>query len=127
MAFVVVVIVFVVIVVVFVNVVSFVIIFDGIRPHSPSLHAPVQAKGEKIKEEETKCQAMADAANADLAEAMPMLNAAVEALDTLNKKDISELKAYGRPPQLVEMVMQAVMILKVGGEDGEGGGGGGGE
>ena len=73
----------------------------------------MQAKGEKIKEEETKCQAMADAANADLAEAMPMLNAAVEALDTLNKKDISELKAYGRPPQLVEMVMQAVMILKV--------------
>ena len=56
---------------------------------------------------------MADAANADLAEALPMLNAAVEALDTLNKKDISELKAYGRPPQLVEMVMQAVMILKV--------------
>lgn len=27
-------------------------------------------------------------------------------------QDISEVKAYGRPPTLVETVMQAVMILK---------------
>lgn len=28
------------------------------------------------------------------------------------QQDISEVKAYGRPPTLVETVMQAVMILK---------------
>jgi dynein heavy chain len=30
----------------------------------------------------------------------------------LNKKDIGEIKSYGRPPQLVETVLQAVMILR---------------
>merc|ERR1739838_834425 len=32
--------------------------------------------------------------------------------EALNKKDITEIKSYGRPPALVEMVMQAVMILR---------------
>ena len=36
----------------------------------------------------------------------------VALLQSLNKKDIAEVKAYGRPPVLVETVMQAVMILK---------------
>lgn len=34
------------------------------------------------------------------------------ALDSLSKKDISELKSYGRPPPKVMMVMEAVCILK---------------
>lgn len=59
-----------------------------------------------------KCQKMADLAQADLAEALPALEEAKKALEALNKKDISEVKAYGRPPTLVEIVMQAVMILK---------------
>lgn len=51
-------------------------------------------------------------AQADLDEAMPALNEAIRALDSLNKKDISEMKSYGKPPVKVEMVMEAVMILK---------------
>lgn len=35
-----------------------------------------------------------------------------QALESLNKKDIGEIKSYGRPPAQVEMVMQAVMILR---------------
>uniref|UniRef100_A0A8B9RG35 Dynein, axonemal, heavy chain 2 n=1 Tax=Astyanax mexicanus TaxID=7994 RepID=A0A8B9RG35_ASTMX len=37
---------------------------------------------------------------------------AVQALESLNKKDMTEIKSYGRPPALVETVMQAVMILR---------------
>lgn len=36
----------------------------------------------------------------------------MQALEDLNKKDITEIKSYGRPPTLVEKVMEAVMILK---------------
>ena len=36
----------------------------------------------------------------------------MQALDSLNKNDITEVKSYGKPPRLVETVMQAVMILK---------------
>lgn len=33
-------------------------------------------------------------------------------MESLNKKDMTEIKSYGRPPALVETVMQAVMILR---------------
>jgi dynein heavy chain len=33
-------------------------------------------------------------------------------LEALNKKDITEIKSYGKPPALVETVLQAVMILR---------------
>jgi len=72
----------------------------------------IAIRGEKIAEEEAKCQAIADNAQQDLNEAMPALEEAVKALESLNKKDITEIKAYGRPPPLVEKVMEAVMVLK---------------
>lgn len=72
----------------------------------------VTQKSIKISEEEVQCQKLADVAQADLDEAMPALEAAIRALDSLNKKDISEMKSYTKPPQKVEMVMEAVMILK---------------
>ncbi|KAK2576900.1 hypothetical protein KPH14_005525 [Odynerus spinipes] len=34
------------------------------------------------------------------------------ALEALNKKDLAEIKSFARPPPKVEMVMEAVMILK---------------
>lgn len=40
------------------------------------------------------------------------MNPFSQALESLNKKDIGEIKSYGRPPAQVEMVMQAVMILR---------------
>ncbi|XP_029784654.1 dynein heavy chain 2, axonemal [Suricata suricatta] len=71
----------------------------------------VTANSEKIAIEEVKCQALADNAQKDLEEALPALEEAMRALESLNKKDIGEIKSYGRPPAQVEMVMQAVMIL----------------
>ena len=35
-----------------------------------------------------------------------------QALEALNKKDITEIKSYGKPPPLVEKVLEAVMILR---------------
>jgi len=33
-------------------------------------------------------------------------------LEALNKKDLTEIKSYGKPPVLVEKVLEAVMILR---------------
>ncbi|XP_062849650.1 dynein axonemal heavy chain 2 [Trichomycterus rosablanca] len=72
----------------------------------------VSAHSEKIGAEEIKCKEMADNAQRDLDEALPALGEAMKALESLNKKDMTEIKSYGRPPALVETVMQAVMILR---------------
>ncbi|KAM4844901.1 dynein axonemal heavy chain 2 isoform 2-T2 [Thomomys bottae] len=72
----------------------------------------VTAHSEKIAVEEVKCQQLADNAQKDLEEALPALEEAMRALESLNKKDIGEIKSYGRPPAQVEIVMQAVMILR---------------
>ena len=69
-------------------------------------------RSEKIGEEEVKCRAIAENAQLDLDEAVPALQEAIKALESLNKKDMTEIKTYGRPPPLVEKVMEAVMILK---------------
>lgn len=59
-----------------------------------------------------KCRAIAESAQQELDEALPALQDAIKALESLNKKDMTEIKSYGRPPPLVEKVMEAVMILK---------------
>lgn len=46
------------------------------------------------------------------AQAMPMLNAALAALDTLTKNDITEVKAMKNPPAAVKLVMEACCIMK---------------
>ncbi|ESP04959.1 hypothetical protein LOTGIDRAFT_184938 [Lottia gigantea] len=74
----------------------------------------VAQKGERIAEEETKCRHMAELAQQDLDEALPALQEAIKALESLNKKDMTEIRSYGRPPPLVEKVMEAVMILRGG-------------
>ncbi|CAH0703555.1 unnamed protein product [Spodoptera exigua] len=63
----------------------------------------------KIKAEEVK--QIADEAKADLALAMPAMDAAQAALKALNKADINELKAFQKPPVLVRFVMEPVCIL----------------
>lgn len=72
----------------------------------------VAARSEKIAVEESRCQVLAENAQRDLDEAIPALEEAMRALESLNKKDLGEIKAYNNPPDLVETVMQAVMILR---------------
>lgn len=63
----------------------------------------------KVKAEET--QAIADDAQRDLDEALPVLEAAIHALDALDKSDIAEIKVFSKPPEMVQTVMESVCIL----------------
>ncbi|KAF5834888.1 hypothetical protein DUNSADRAFT_8192 [Dunaliella salina] len=67
--------------------------------------AKAQTEADKVKEIKDECEA-------DLAEAMPAYEAAIKALDTLTKNDISEVKGMKSPPMPVRIVMEAVCILK---------------
>ncbi|XP_063992490.1 dynein axonemal heavy chain 2 [Diachasmimorpha longicaudata] len=66
----------------------------------------------KITEESKVCKKLEGIARADLADVEPALDEAMKALDTLNKKDLAEIKSFARPPPKVEIVLEAVMILK---------------
>ncbi|XP_070710496.1 dynein axonemal heavy chain 6 [Pempheris klunzingeri] len=63
----------------------------------------------KVKAEDT--QAIADDAQRDLDEALPALEGANQALNSLDKADISEIKVFTKPPDLVMTVMEAICIL----------------
>eukprot|EP01018_Ginkgo_biloba_P018809 Gb_18326 [translate_table: standard] len=73
----------------------------------------VVAKEEaEVKEQAQKTQLMKDDAQKDLDAAMPALNAAVEALNSLNKNDITEIKSFAKPPPLVLLIMGDVGFIK---------------
>jgi dynein heavy chain len=50
-------------------------------------------------------------AQKELDKALPALNSAIRALDGLEKKDITELKSFAKPPPAVRTVMEAVNLL----------------
>lgn len=77
-----------------------------------------EAVEQRVAVDEAAAQKMADEANAikvdceaALAEAMPALRAAEEALKAIDKKDITNIKTVLTPPPAVEMVLTGVMIL----------------
>lgn len=53
-------------------------------------------------------QAIKDDCESDLAEAIPALEAALEALDTLKPADITLVKSMKNPPSAVKLVLEAV-------------------
>lgn len=55
---------------------------------------------------------MKDDCESDLAEAVPALQAALHALDTLKPADITLVKAMKNPPPAVKLVMEAVCVMK---------------
>ncbi|XP_076855598.1 dynein axonemal heavy chain 17-like [Brachyhypopomus gauderio] len=64
----------------------------------------VQVIAKNVGKEQKSCEE-------DLAKAEPALLAAQEALNTLNKNNLTELKSFGSPPEAVVNVTAAVMIL----------------
>ncbi|KAL1506278.1 hypothetical protein ABEB36_005670 [Hypothenemus hampei] len=57
-------------------------------------------------------QALKQECEADLAEALPILNDAIAALDTLKPADITLVKSMKNPPDAIKLVMAAVCIIK---------------
>jgi dynein heavy chain, axonemal len=67
---------------------------------------------EKIQKDEVELQQLTLDAQKEVDDALPALQKAEDALNSLNKKDIAEIKAYSKPPELVELVLNAVMCIK---------------
>ncbi|XP_055917464.1 dynein axonemal heavy chain 7 [Eupeodes corollae] len=63
-------------------------------------------------EQAAKAQAIKDDCDVRLAEALPILNSALAALNTLTTADIAVVKTMKSPPIGVRIVMEAVCILK---------------
>ncbi|MEW5313998.1 MAG: hypothetical protein WDW38_005527 [Sanguina aurantia] len=71
----------------------------------------VNAEAQKISKDAEEANAIAVQVQSELDKAIPALTAAEEALDVLTKKDMAELKAYAKPPTLVEVTLSAVMTV----------------
>lgn len=78
-----------------------------------------EATSEQIKQDEAVANKQAEEAELmdrecsnDLAQAMPALEDALRALDTLKPSDISLVKSMKSPPEVVKLVMAAVCVMK---------------
>ncbi|XP_047438259.1 dynein axonemal heavy chain 1 [Mugil cephalus] len=72
----------------------------------------VQAEEAKASEKARFAGAIAADAQRDLDEALPALDAALTSLKSLNKNDVTEVRAMQRPPHGVKLVIEAVCIMK---------------
>ncbi|XP_016404673.1 dynein heavy chain 12, axonemal [Sinocyclocheilus rhinocerous] len=79
----------------------------------------VEAKSKLVRvDEETatlkanEAQALKNECESDLAEAIPALEAALSALDTLKPADVTIVKSMKNPPSGVKLVMAAVCVMK---------------
>ncbi|XP_064633435.1 dynein axonemal heavy chain 12-like isoform X2 [Lineus longissimus] len=72
----------------------------------------VRADEEIANEQAAAAKALKDDCEADLAEAIPALEAALAALNTLKPADITIVKSMKNPPSGVKLVMSAVCVMK---------------
>ncbi|GCB68504.1 hypothetical protein scyTo_0000891 [Scyliorhinus torazame] len=82
--------------------------------------AAVEAKSKVVKVDEeaatekaAEAQALKNECESELAEAIPALEAALSALDTLKPSDITIVKSMKNPPQGVKLVMAAICVMKL--------------
>ncbi|KAJ3188443.1 Dynein heavy chain 3, axonemal [Gaertneriomyces sp. JEL0708] len=74
--------------------------------------AIVKVDEEVANKKAGEAKAIKDDCEADLAEAIPALESALEALDTLKPQDITLVKSMKNPPGAVKLVMEAICIMK---------------
>ncbi|XP_070188303.1 dynein axonemal heavy chain 7-like isoform X3 [Littorina saxatilis] len=72
----------------------------------------VKADEAVANEQARAARAIKDECDSDLAEALPALNAAMAALDTLTQADITVVKSMKSPPAGVRLVMEVICVLK---------------
>ena len=71
----------------------------------------VQAEEAVANEKAAAAKKIKDDCEAELSVALPLLQSALKALDTLTKSDITEVKAMKNPPLPVKVVMEAVCLM----------------
>uniref|UniRef100_A0AAR5PYC5 AAA+ ATPase domain-containing protein n=1 Tax=Dendroctonus ponderosae TaxID=77166 RepID=A0AAR5PYC5_DENPD len=76
------------------------------------ISAVVQQDEKIANKQAAAAQALKQECEADLAEALPILNDAIAALDTLKPADITLVKSMKNPPDAIKLVMAAVCIIK---------------
>merc|ERR1719217_416460 len=81
------------------------------RSKADAQQVAVEADSARIEKEAKETKIISDDAQRDLEKAMPALEAALDALEKLDKKSISEVKAYAKPPDMVMKTMCAVMTV----------------
>ena len=76
-------------------------------------HKTISAEEETVKVVRSEAMVLAAEAQEDLDKAMPLLQAALEAVEDLKnrKSDLAVVKTFVKPPQLVVEVMEAVCLL----------------
>ncbi|XP_055265604.1 dynein axonemal heavy chain 3 [Moschus berezovskii] len=72
----------------------------------------VQADEKEANAAAAIAQGIKNECEGDLAEAMPALEAALAALDTLNPADVSLVKSMQNPPGPVKLVMESICVMK---------------
>lgn len=81
------------------------------RKKADEVAAKVASEEAVVREQAETVQAIQADAQKDLDVAMPALEKAIKSLDALDKKDITEIKTFPKPPALVMMTMEAVNTL----------------
>ena len=76
-----------------------------------NVKAVVQNEERQVNEKADQIKAMKAEADRILADAMPTLQAAMDALNTLNRNDISEIKGNNNPHQVVKFTLECVSVL----------------
>ena len=71
----------------------------------------VAAETKEVEAQAQEVKAVQADAQKDLDEALPALDAAMSALNSLTKGDITEVKGFAKPPPLVQTTMEAVCVL----------------
>eukprot|EP00040_Diaphanoeca_grandis_P037865 m.251013 g.251013 ORF g.251013 m.251013 type:complete len:2401 (+) comp33890_c0_seq1:2-7204(+) len=89
-----------------------IVVIDASTKEATAKEVVVKADEEVANEQASAAKAIKDECDSDLAEAIPILKAALAALDTLKPADIGEVKAMKSPPAGVRLVMETVCILK---------------
>lgn len=73
--------------------------------------AVVQVEEAKASAKASEAKAIKDECEAELAEAIPILNDALAALDTIKEADINYIRKLGNPPAAIKLVMEAVCVI----------------
>jgi len=72
----------------------------------------IAGKDEAVTAEQAaSVKVVKDECEADLAEAIPIVNAALKALDTIKKADLDQVKGMGKPPTGVVLAMHSVLVM----------------